>query len=101
MSLLLILIPGRKERYQKKFEAGRKHIHDLFRGMKLPEKIDQQAVFLFGSKTRETVGGGKVLLVSDISEDIKKSLIKKKIEKEIVLETFPLLRILHIFIYNI
>lgn len=88
----------RELRYSKKFEAGREHIPDLFKGLKLPDTIEQQAVFLFGAKSKPTVGGGTVLLASDVLKEIRDSLKSKKIEKAIVPETFPLLRTLHIFI---
>ena len=88
----------REARYKKKFDAGDKYIKDLFHGFKLPAKIEKQAIFLFGSKTRTTVGGGTVLLARDILKQIHNDLRTKNIEKAIVPESFPLLRTLHIYI---
>jgi hypothetical protein len=88
----------REIRYRKKFDAGKKYIPALFEGMTIPKEIEQEAVFLFGSKKRESIGGGKVSLVSEFLSEMKSVLSTKNIEKEIVPENFPLIRALHIYI---
>ena len=40
----------REERFKKKFDAGKKYIPALFRGLKIPKEIDQVAVFVFATK---------------------------------------------------
>jgi hypothetical protein len=83
----------REERYAKKFEAGRKFIPKLFKGLKLPEKIEQIAVFVFASKAnRERIAGGKILLVDELLKEIAEALQDKRIDKEAVPEQYPLLR---------
>ena len=61
----------REKRYKLKFDAGRKHIPGLFNGLVIPEKIDQLAVFVFGSnKNHKEIGGGQVIPFSEIVEQI-------------------------------
>lgn len=91
----------RESRYKKKFDLGKKHIPELFKGINIPKKIDQQAVFLWGSKTQEELGGGKVLLIVDYFKIINFELSKKRTDKEIVPENLSLIRTLHLFIDNI
>lgn len=83
----------REQRYQKKFAAGRKYIPQLFKGVEVPGKIDQVALFGLGSCVNNpTLAGGRVLLVSDLLQEITADLRCKRVEKEAVSEQFPLLR---------
>ncbi len=91
----------RERRYKKKFDLGRKYIPDLFRCIKIPNKIEQQAVFLWGSKTQKQLGGGDVLLLVDYFKIINNKMSQKKTNKEIVPENLPLIRTLHLFIDNL
>jgi hypothetical protein len=83
----------RAERYQRKFEAGRKHIPTLFAGIDVPKDIEQIALFGLGSKVNNpTLAGGAVWLVSDLLVNITRVLLTRRVEKEAVPEQFPLLR---------
>jgi len=83
----------RTERYQRKFEAGRKHIPQLFAGIDIPKEIEQIALFGLGSKTNNPMlAGGSVWLVSDLLSQITSVLVTRRVEKEAVSEQFPLLR---------
>lgn len=85
----------RERRFRRKFDAGRKHIPGLFPGFELPEEIEQIAVLVFASKANHpTLGGGKVLLVSDLMRDILENLSEKKIASGAVPEHHALLRTL-------
>src|SRR5947207_2784687 len=64
----------REKRYRKKFEAGKKYIPALFKGFELPEPIDQIALFGFGGKGRESLAGGRVMLVKDLMNEIADKL---------------------------
>jgi hypothetical protein len=56
----------RERRFQKKFAAGRKYIPRLFSGLETPTEIDQIALLGFASrKNRSSLGGGRLLLVSE------------------------------------
>ena len=85
----------RERRYRKKFDAGRKHIPGLFPGFDLPHEIEQIAILVFASKVNHpTLGGGKVLLVSDLMREILENLGNKKIASNAVPEHHALLRTL-------
>lgn len=91
----------RETRFKKKFNLGKEHIPKLFSGFDLPKQIEQQAIFLYGSKARETIGGGRVVLVADFLQQIFSDLKKKRIQKAIVPENLTLIRTLHVFIDNL
>jgi hypothetical protein len=83
----------REERYKKKFDAGRRYIPDLFKGIEIPDKIDQIAVFGIGSKKNNSLlAGGTVWLVGDLLEKVIDTVGKKRVEREAVSEQFPVLR---------
>ena len=85
----------RERRFRRKFDAGRKYIPLLFPGFELPEKIEQIAVFAFASKINHPVlGGGKVLLISDLLRDILEDLGERKLASSAVPEHHALLRTL-------
>jgi hypothetical protein len=85
----------RERRFHLKFEAGRRHIPRLFPGVDVPEEIEQIAIFASASKVNHpTVGGGKVLLVSDLMREIMEDLGDKKIAENAVPEHHSLLRTL-------
>jgi hypothetical protein len=84
---------NRERRYRKKFEAGRKYIPQLFEGLDVLIPIDQIAIFFFASKAnRDTIGGGRIMLVPELLRDIIEGLSKRKVAKHAVPENFPLLR---------
>lgn len=87
----------REERYEKKFRIAKTYIPEIFEGIKIPS-IEQVAVFLNGAKSKDVIGGGKVVLMSEIMSEIKSTLEKKSIMNEIVPESYPLIRTIHIFI---
>ena len=85
----------RESRYLKKFEAGKKHIPSLFSGLVLPSEIEQIALFVFGSsKGRSMIGGGKVVMISDLMEEIRQEMKTRRIASAAVPEQFPILRAL-------
>jgi hypothetical protein len=84
----------REEQYQKKFDAGRKYIPDLFRGLDIPSEIDQIAVMAYATKSnRETVGGGRILLFSELLVDIFREVCHWDIYKRVIPEKYGLLRL--------
>ncbi len=88
---------AREAKFRKKFEVGRKPIPDLFRGFKLPQKIDQIGLFLAG-KNRGTIGGGQMKLVSELIREILIELKQNHppMSCKVVPEGFPLLRTLQL-----
>lgn len=83
----------RAERYNRKFETGRKYIPQIFADIDIPKDIEQIALFGLGSKTNNpTLAGGTVWLMSDLLREITAVLRTRRVEKEAVSEQFPLLR---------
>lgn len=90
----------REERYKKKFDAGRKYIPDLFQGLKLPDEIEQIALFVFAStKNRQSVGGGRIMIVSDLFAEAMAEISKQEMTKAQVPEQLPIMRTLQ-FVFN-
>jgi hypothetical protein len=84
---------NRDRRFAKKFEAGRKYIPGLFPGFNLPPDIEQMAVLVFASKqNRQTVGGEKIVLVSDLLREIFAELRARHLASSAVSEHLPILR---------
>ncbi len=87
----------RDERFGRKFALGRKHIPALFEGLDLPSDIEQVALLGYASnQNRQTVGGGRLLLVGDLLEEIVAALAPKRFSASAIPETLPLLRTLHL-----
>ena len=85
----------REARYRKKFEAGKKHIPNLFSGLALPSEIEQIALFVFGSsKNRTTIGGGQILMISDLMREIREEMKGRRVANAAVPEQYPILRAL-------
>jgi hypothetical protein len=83
----------REERFRKKFELGRKHIPELFQGIKIPKEIEQIALLEFAStQNHQTIGGGKIVLVSNLLQNIFTSLRDTHIAKNAIPEHLPILR---------
>lgn len=87
----------REKRFGKKFAAGRKHIPTLFEGFALPEEIEQIAVFAYASKKNHaSVGGGRIVLMTDLLKDIFTELKTRSILTNSIPEQLPILRTLQI-----
>lgn len=85
----------REKRFSKKFSSGNKHIKSLFVGLHLPDKIDQKAIFGFGSdKNHKSVGGGQVVLAEDFILEILRGSKSTSLLSRAVLEKYPILRVL-------
>ncbi|MDD4319551.1 MAG: hypothetical protein PHW10_04490 [Candidatus Peribacteraceae bacterium] len=82
----------REERYRKKFEAGRRYIPHLFKGLYLPETLEQVALFVYGGGNRKEFAGGKVMFVREFMRIINEDLKKRKIQLSAIPEEYPLLR---------
>jgi hypothetical protein len=68
----------------------------MFHGLSIPDKIDQRVVLLYGSKTKEVCGGGRVYFARDYVNMFKKELKGKKIQSSAIPEYYPLLRTIQI-----
>ena len=89
----------RERLFKKKFDAGRKYIPDLFDGYDLPNDIEQIAILVFASRSNHpALGGGKVLLISDLMRQIMEDLGDKKALSNMVAEHHTILRTLQFVI---
>jgi hypothetical protein len=89
----------RERLFKKKFEAGRKYIPELFDGYDLPDDIERIAILVFASKSNHPMlGGGKVLLISDLMRQIMEDLGDKKALSNMVAEHHTILRTLQFVI---
>ena len=85
----------RERRYRKKFEAGQKYIPSILEGFQLPKAIEQIALLVFASKRdRETLAGGKLLLIPELLEEILAALRTRSLASSVVPEHLPLIRTL-------
>lgn len=83
----------REKRFDKKFVAGKKYIKEQFKGLDLPDKVDQYAVFLYASaENHPRVGGGDVMLVGEIMGSIFAELNGKRLESSAIPEHLTILR---------
>lgn len=81
--------------YQKKFAAGMKYIplQPEFEGLGTLPPVEQIALLLYGSKkNRQTLAGGKIMLISELLKEILDELAKHKFSTRAVPEHMPLLR---------
>jgi hypothetical protein len=86
---------NREVRFEKKFKAGREHIPELFSSFKPLPDIEHIALFVFGSeKHHRTVGGGRVLMVKDLMQQIRADMQKRNIAGSIVPEQYQIMRAL-------
>jgi hypothetical protein len=74
----------REHRYRKKFEAGRKYVPKLFRGIELPREVEQIALY--------ALAGGAVMHISAFMDAILAFLRDRPVRTAAVPETYPLLR---------
>ena len=85
----------REKRFEKKFEAGKKYIPELFKDLGIPQHIDQIAVLVFASKqNRDTLAGGRIMLGNELLEEIFADLQHRSIYSRTIPEQFPILRAL-------
>ena len=90
----------REMRYKKKFEAGRKYIPKIFKGLDIPKDITQCVVLVFASKANHPeLAGGKVVLVEEILRDMARELHDKKVSSQAIPEQFSLLRTIQFMVH--
>jgi len=91
----------RDERFRKKFRAGQKFIPGLFAGLDIPGKVEQIALLQFASKrNRTTVGGGTLMLVSELLVEVLTELRERSVASHAVPEDKPILRTLQFVAEN-
>ena len=61
---------AREARFEVKFERGRRFIGDVFKGMALPEALEQVVVLQFPNAGVRMVGGGRLVSVRELVHEI-------------------------------
>lgn len=85
----------REARYRKKFEAGRRHIPQLFPGVPIPTHIEQVALFVYGGGDgRKQIAGGRVVFIREFMAEIRATIGHRRVNSAAIPEQLPLLRTL-------
>jgi hypothetical protein len=88
---------AREERFRKKFETGERYIRSLFQGFTLPDQIEKIAVLGLASRANhEFVGGGRIVLLNDLLNDILNHLKGVSWLSHSIPEAYPILRTLQV-----
>lgn len=86
----------RERKFTAKFERGQRFVPSLFKGLEIPNQLDQVALLLFAGGVRTEVGGGRVVRVADFISEITSHLAKYHPAKSAVPSGLPLLRTLQL-----
>ncbi|KRE03556.1 hypothetical protein ASE63_25955 [Bosea sp. Root381] len=82
----------REQQFSGKFERGRKFIKDAFRGIELPEKLEQVLVLQFASGNVRSFGGVRVVTVREFVHEMYEGLRGTSPARGAVPSNLPLLR---------
>lgn len=87
----LLNLHDKEQHFQSKFDAGKKYLHRMF-GVEDHLHIEQTALVLeSGDMHRHTIGGGKIVLLSDFLAVILQQLSGTGISSAMVPEQWPLI----------
>lgn len=84
----------REKSFKRKFEAGDRHIKDLFEGLTIPNEIEKKVILYGSNKNYKTIGGGQVVPAQDYLLKILHSLKSTSFMSRVVPEKYPILRVL-------
>jgi len=91
----------REKRFEKKFRAGRKYIPSLFKGLEIPDEIDQICLLGFGTNVNHPyLAGGKVITVPEFLSEVMIEIGKSSMHKKAMSETYPILRTIQFITQN-
>ncbi|MFG1378542.1 hypothetical protein [Xanthobacter autotrophicus] len=82
----------REQRFKAKFERGRRYIKDAFRGVPIPDKLEQIIVLQFASGAVRTVGGVRLVTAREFVHEMIAGLEGTSPARKAVPSTLPLLR---------
>jgi hypothetical protein len=85
----------REKRFANKFAIGQKYIPTLFTGFPVLPTIEPIALIGFGTAPgRSTLGGGKLIMIGTLMEEIRTDLKNRNIHRAAVPEQYLILRTL-------
>jgi hypothetical protein len=82
----------REKRFAAKFERGRKYIKDAFRGVPLPETLEQVLILQFASGNVRSIGGVRLVTVREFVHEMYEGLKGTSPASKAVPSNLPLLR---------
>jgi hypothetical protein len=86
---------AREEKFATKFAAGRKYIRNIFQGFgDLPEPECIAVIVIGSGKTHHTIGGGKLMHISELMLSIKADVEKRRVDNAAIPEQYVMLRTL-------
>ena len=98
--MLIVGLSGRKG-LKKKFRVGRKYIPELFKGLEIPQEIEQVCLLGFGSNINHPyLAGGKVITVSEFLSKIMQEIGKSNMHKKTMSDGHHILRTLQFITQN-
>jgi len=86
----------RHERFALKFDRGRKFVASLFDGLEMNSDPDQVALLQNGGGDRSTLGGARLVWVSEFIREVMADLGSMPPDKQAVPSNYPLLRTLQL-----
>ncbi len=86
----------RQERFRLKFERGARYIHEAFKGLELPEKVDQIVILQFASGIDREFGGARLVTGRELIHEIIAGLQGTSPASKAVSSNLPLLRTLQL-----
>jgi hypothetical protein len=86
----------REERFAAKFERGKKYIREAFRGIELPEKLEQVLVLQFASGIVRSIGGARLVTVREFVHEMFEGLKGTSPGSKAVPSNLPLLRTIQV-----
>jgi hypothetical protein len=86
----------REQRFTGKFERGRRYIKDVFKGLPIPDEIEQVLVLQFASGRVRRLGGVRIVTVRELIHEIYAGLEGTSPQSKAVPSNLPLLRTLQL-----
>jgi hypothetical protein len=86
----------REIHFAVKFERGRRFAKDVFRGLPIPDQLEQVAILQFASGKIRSVGGARMVTVRELIHEIYDGLKDTSPQSKAVSSNLPLLRTLQL-----
>jgi hypothetical protein len=86
----------REGHFAAKFERGRRYIKDAFRGIAIPDNLEQVLVLQFASGKTRSIGGVRLVIVRELIHEIYDGLKGTSPQSKAVPSNLPLLRTLQL-----
>jgi len=88
--------PKREARFAAKLDRGKRFVRDVFRGVTLPEVLEQVVILQVTSGGGRDIGGGRVITVRELIHEIYDGIKNTSPLSGAIPSNFPLLRTLQL-----